>query len=79
MDSRRFDALTKSLVTPTDRRRVLKGLGGATLGSFGLLAATRAGSAQVEPADDDDRCNRRCLRRCRRRRGDDCRDRCCDD
>ena len=78
MDARRFDAMTKALSTGTDRRKVLRGLGGAAAGSLGLFAAARTAGAQTA-ADDDDRCNRRCLRRCRRRGGGDCRDRCCDD
>ena len=86
MDDRRFDAWTRELAVAKSRRRLLKGLGGAALGSLGIVAAAKAGSAQeAAGGDDDDRCNRpgerRCYRRCRRRGGTraNCRDRCCDD
>ena len=82
MDDRRFDAWTREMAVAKSRRRLLKGLGGAALGSLGLVAATKEGAAQ-EAAGGDDRCNRRrerrCVRRCRRLGLGDCRDRCCDD
>lgn len=77
----RFDAIARKVGAGTDRRTLLRGLGGLALGSLGVLGTAKAGSAQE--AEDETvmiagrRCRRRCLRRCRRNNGDDCRERCC--
>lgn len=46
MESNRFDALAKTLIAGTNRRRTLSGLLGGTLGLLGLAASEEAWSAK---------------------------------
>ena len=45
MDSQKFDAITRSLATGSNRRRVLKGLAGGVAGALGLALGRRGAEA----------------------------------
>ena len=49
MDARRFDSLAKRMATTTDRRRLLAGLGGLTLGMVASPALAQDG--KIKPED----------------------------
>jgi hypothetical protein len=61
VDSTQFDAVAKRIGTTTGRRDFAKSIGALALGGVGILAASRAASAQVSPADHHQRCVQRCL------------------
>ncbi len=86
MEGRRFDSLAKRVASTADRRQVLGGLGGLTLGAIGLLSATGADAADVGAEDTLRKCKDKCedrfcagwendltRRRCERRCRRECR------
>jgi hypothetical protein len=78
VDRDTFDAVARRTATATGRRDFAKVLGALALGGVGILGATRAASAQVDPADDRRQCIERCLNHApkKRRARDRCRRRC---
>lgn len=57
----RFDGWTKQLGADVPRRKVVRGLGGLTLGALSYLTARQATSATDVSIEG---CHRRCRRRC---------------
>jgi hypothetical protein len=67
-----FDNLTRTLESAATRRRALRGLGGVTLGSLGVLGLGQAVDAKSCQKRCKDHCNknqsnRKCRNKCQRK------------